>query len=191
MGIREWDRRYRLREHEASDFDSPPTPLLVKTVAALKPGKALDLASGAGRNAIYLAENGWGVTAVDGAPTAIETLRSEAAARGLKIETVVADLERGEFKIEPSRWDLIAICYYLQRKLFEPARRGVTPGGVLISIVHINEPGQEDGAFRLRPGQLEKYFQGWEILHLHEGMANDAPHRRPVAEIVARRPSAT
>jgi SAM-dependent methyltransferase len=188
MEIHEWNKRYRLREHAASDFESPPTPLLVKTVSALMPGRALDLACGTGRNALWLAERGWDVTAVDGALVAIETLRARAAERGLPVKAFVADLEKNEFEIEPSRWDLIAICYYLQLNLFEPAKRGVKPGGVLISIVHVAEPGQAPTRHSLRPGELETFFKGWEILHRHEGMPNDAPHRRPVAEIVARRP---
>jgi len=188
MEIRDWDKRYRLREHAASDFDAGPSPLLVETAARLAPGRALDLASGAGRNALWLAEHGWEVTAVDGAPTATATIRSRAAERGVKITAVTADLEKDEFEIEPSSWDLIAITYYLQRNLFEPAKRGVAPGGVLISIVHMNDPGEADGLFRLRPGEHEKYFSGWEILHLREGKAIDPAHRRAVSEIVARRP---
>jgi SAM-dependent methyltransferase len=190
MEVRDWDKRYRLREHPASDLDAAPTPLLVAAAAKLVPGKALDLACGAGRNALWLAEHGWDVTAVDGAHAAIEILRARAAERSLKINAVVADLEKGEFEIEPARWDLVAMCYYLQRNLFDPAKRGVAPGGILISIVHINEPGEEDGPHRLRPGQLEKYFAGWEILYRHEGKASDAAHRRAVAEIVVRRPLA-
>jgi tellurite methyltransferase len=188
MEILDWDKRYRLGEHAASDLEAAPTPLVVKTASELRPGKALDLACGAGRNALWLAEHGWDVTAVDGAPSAIEILRGRGKERGLRIEAVVADLEKDEFEIAPSRWDLVLMCYYLQRNLFEPAKRGVKPGGVLISIVHINAPGEEDGGHRLRPGQLREYFAGWEILQLREGMASDSAHRRPVAEMVARRP---
>ena len=187
MEISNWDRRYRLREHAASDFEAPPTPLLVETAASLPPGRALDLASGTGRNALWLAEHGWDVTAVDGAPAAIETLRGRARENGLKIDAVVADLEKGEFAIEPSRWDLVAMCYYLQRDLFEPAKRGVAPGGLLISIIHIALPGEEPTPHSLCPGELEEYFVGWEILHRREGKANDAPHHRAVADIIARR----
>src|SRR5258708_7745298 len=66
MEIHEWDKRYRLREHAASDLESPPTPLLIETAKILAPGRALDLACGAGRNALWLAEHGWDVIAVDG-----------------------------------------------------------------------------------------------------------------------------
>jgi tellurite methyltransferase len=192
MEIQDWNKRYRMRERPAEDMDPAPTPLLVETAAALAPGKApfraLDLACGAGRNALWLAEHGWEVTAVDGAPAAIEILQTRAVERGVKINVVVADLEKDEFQIEPSRWDLVAMCYYLQRNLFDPAKRGVTSGGILISIVHMTEPGEVDSPYRLRPGQLEHYFAGWEILHRREGKANDSAHRRAVAEIVAGRP---
>ncbi len=188
MELHDWNDRYRLRERPAEDLDAAPTPLLVETVTGLTPGKALDLACGAGRNALWLAEHGWKVTAVDGAAAAIEILQTRASERTLKINAIVADLEKGEFQIEPPRWDLIAMCYYLQRNLFEPAKRGVAPRGILISIVHINEPGEADSPHRLRPGELEQYFAGWEILHRYEGRANDSVHRRAVAEIVARRP---
>jgi tellurite methyltransferase len=196
MEIRDWNKRYRLRERPAEDLDAAPTPLVSTAAVKLVPGKApgeapkkaLDLACGAGRNAIWLAEYGWEVTAVDGSDAAIEILRTRAKERGLKINAIVADLEKGEFEIEPSRWDLIAMCYYLQRNLFEPAKRGVAPGGILISIVHITEPGEEDSPHRLCPGELEKYFADWEILHCHEGKANDSAHHRTVAEIIARRP---
>jgi SAM-dependent methyltransferase len=191
MEIRDWNERYRLRERPAEDFDAAPTPLIVATAANLAPGKALDLACGTGRNALWLAERGWEVSAVDGAPAAIESLRTRSGERGLNINTFAADLEKGEFQIRPSRWNLIAMCYYLQRDLFEPAKRGVTPGGILVAIVHVNEPGEPDSAHRLRPGELEKYFAGWEILHSYEGKANDSAHRRAVAEIVARRPLGT
>jgi tellurite methyltransferase len=187
MEIRDWNERYRLRERPEEDFDAAPTPLVVASASKLVPGKALDLACGTGRNAIWLAEHGWEVTAVDGAPAAIEMIRTRATERGLKMNAVVANLEKGEFQIEPSHWNLIAMCYYLQRNLFEPAKRGVAPGGILVAIVHVNEPGEPDGAHRLRPGELEKYFAGWEILHRYEGKANDSAHRRAVVEIVARR----
>jgi tellurite methyltransferase len=185
MDIRGWDERYR----SGDDSETTPTPLLVKTAERLQAGKALDLACGTGRNALWLAEHGWNVTAVDGAPSAIEILRQRASERGLGLEAQVADLEKSEYQIEASAWDLIAISYYLQRDLFEPAKRGVKPGGVLLAIVHITEPGEEPTYKRLRPGELETYFRGWEILHHYESKPKDPAHQRSVAEIVARRPA--
>jgi tellurite methyltransferase len=188
MEIRGWDERYRSGERAGEDLDAAPTPLLMEAAKRLAPGKALDLACGTGRNALWLVEQGWSVTAVDGSSSAIEILRRRASERGIRLEARVADLEKGGYQIEPSSWNLVAICYYLQRSLFESAKLGVVPGGILVSIVHIVEPGEEPTAHRLRPGELETYFQGWEILHRHEGKPNDTAHQHSVAEIVARRP---
>src|SRR5579859_1057686 len=137
MDLRGWDERYR-----SEDLEAPPTALLVDTAQRLPAGKALDLACGTGRNALWLAEQGWSVTAVDGARAAIEILRERAARRAVNVDAQVADLEKHEYPIEPSAWNLIAICYYLQRDLFEPAKSGVAPGGVLLAIVHITGPGE-------------------------------------------------
>jgi tellurite methyltransferase len=189
MEIRGWDERYRSGDRTAEDLDAAPAPLLVEAANKLAPGKALDLACATGRNAVWLAQRGWSVTAVDGSPVAIEMLQSRASERAVTVNTRVANLEKHEYPIEPSSWNLVAICYYLQRDLFQPAKQGVVPGGILISIVHITETGEAPTAHRLRPGELESYFQGWEILHRREGKPNDAAHQRSVAEIVARRPA--
>jgi tellurite methyltransferase len=186
MDIRGWNERYRSEQRAEEDLEAAPTPLLIETAKRLQTGKALDLACGTGRNALCLAEHGWSVTAVDGSPVAIEILRQRASERGIHVDARVADLEGGEYRIEPSTWDLIAICYYLQRDLFDPAKRGLTPRGVLLAIVHIAEPGEEPTYKRLKSGELESYFQGWEILHHYEGKPNDTAHQRSVAEIVAR-----
>jgi len=149
-----------------------PTPLLVATAQALQPGRALDLACGTGRNAVWLAEHGWQVTAVDRSPVTIPG-----------VDTHVADLEKHEFPIVEASWDLIVVSLYLQRDLFEPIKRGLKPGGVVIVIVLLMEPGHERSLFRVQPGELAKYFDGWEISHYYEGKSND--HHRAVAEIVA------
>ena len=188
MDISLWDERYRTGAHAASDFNTEPSPLLASAASKLPLGRALDLAAGAGRNGLWLAERGWQVTAVDGSSAAVEILRTRATERHLAINTFVADLEKHEFPIAPSAWDLVAMCYYLQRDLFEPAKSGVVPGGVIVAIVHITEPGEEPTGHRLRPGELAGYFCDWGVLHYREGTPNDPVHKRACAEIVARRP---
>ena len=107
------------RHDVAVELMGPPTPLLVETASKLKPGRALDLACGTGRNAVWLAEHGWKVTAVD---------RSRAIDDSLRSARHVADLEKHEFPIVEASWDLIAVSYYLQRDLFEPVKRGREAG---------------------------------------------------------------
>ena len=169
MDLSGWDERYA---KQAAHWT--PTPLLVETAKKLTPGRALDLACGSGRNAIWLAEHGWNVTAVDRSPVSIPG-----------VDTHVADLEKHEFAIAEDSWDLIVVCYYLQRDLFEPIKRGVKRGGVALAIVHIFESGHEQSRFSLKPGELADYFQGWKILHSFEGKTE---HHRAVAELVATKP---
>ncbi len=189
MDLRGWDERYRAQQGTRLQEECV-TPLLAQTVSNgrvrdLVPGRALDLACGAGRNALWLASRGWQVTAVDGSAAAIDILKG----RNPAIDARVADLEKHEYLIQPDSWDLIAMLYYLQRDLFEPAKRGVVPGGVVLAIVHIPEPSDPRMTpFRLAPGELAGYFKDFEILHHYEGPSRDPAHQRWVAEIVARRP---
>ena len=187
MKVSEWNERYLSRE-QTDDFDPTPTPLLIEAARDLPPGRALDLACGTGRNALWLAEQGWSTVAVDGSAAAIDTLRRQAHLRQLKVDSRVADLARNEFPIFEQHWDLILLSYYLQRALFEPVKRGVAFGGIVIAIAHIIRPGEDPTENRLVPGELETFFRGWVILQRYEGDSRDPVHKRPVAEIVAQRP---
>ncbi len=129
MRIEEWEARYRSGERAAEDFGAAPTPLVVEWAGKLAPGVALDLACGTGRNALWLAERGWSVTAVDGSATAVATLMQRARERDLEVEGRVADLEGADFRVEAASWDLILKCYYLQRSLIPAVREGAAAGG--------------------------------------------------------------
>jgi tellurite methyltransferase len=170
---RDWERFYA----DAANLDDDPEPLLAQTAELLAPGRALDMACGAGRNAVYLAKLGWQVMAVDRSPAAIARLRERAA--GLSIEARVADLERHELAIEPGEYDLICDFYYLQRDLFPAIREGVRPGGTVVAAIHL------EGSFALRPGELREEFAGWKILYYSE-LAERVDSRRS-ARMVARR----
>lgn len=178
MDLHGWDERYRSQTETG-----PATPLLIDIAGSVPPGRALDLACGAGRNALWLADRGWRVTAVDGSSAAIGYI----TASNHGIDARIADLENHDYTIQPDSWDLIAMCYYLQRDLFEPAKRGVVPGGIVLAIVHIPGPGQALTPFRLSPGELAAEFQDFEILHSYEGPPRDPVHHERVAEIAARR----
>ena len=188
MDIQGWNDRYLAEACELQKEIASPTPLLAQIATDLKPGKALDLACGTGRNSLWLAAKGWKVTAVDGSSAAIAKLRNEAAAQSLSLDIQVADLQADSFAIEESDYDIIVIAYYLQRNLFLPAKCGVVPGGIVLAIVHISEPGEPPKETRLERGELVAYFRDWEILHHYEGPSRDPQHRRAVAEIAARRP---
>lgn len=184
----DWDERYRRGEHAGSG----PSRLLVRAVETLPPGRALDIACGAGRHAVFLAERGFTVTAVDSSRVAIEITERRARERGVRLDAHVADLERGEFVIAPEAYDLISIFYYLQRDLFPQIRAGIKPGGTLVAAIHVvdEDPASRlaNPAFSLQPGELRTEFRGWEIIYYREGQPDDDDHKRRTAELIARRP---
>jgi SAM-dependent methyltransferase len=186
MDLAAWDEQYRKEADSATERESAPNPLLVEAACDLPPGHALDLACGTGRNALWLAQHGWSVTAVDGSAAAVEILRGRAERSGGRVDAQVADLENAGFKIAPANYDLIAMCYYFQRDLIERCKRGLVPGGVMVAIALLIEPGKELSTFRLQPGELLGFFTGWETLQYHEG--TDAWQHK-VAELVVRRPA--
>jgi SAM-dependent methyltransferase len=154
----------------------------VEVADLVPPGRALDLACGHGRNALYLAALGWRVTAVDRAAPAIHRLRERAA--GLPIDARVADLERGEFSVEANTYDLVCDFFYLQRDLFPAIREGLRTGGIFAGAIHLRQAGHNP-AFALDPGELRRQFADWKILFYSE--SPDPAHSRRSARILARK----
>ncbi len=186
MSIETWNQRFREDPNAAG---AVPAPFVVEQLSDFHPtpgARALDLACGAGRNALWLAEQGWDVTAVDGSDAAIEILRRRAANEDLNYpHQGRADLEAGAFSLQPAAWDLILIYAYLQRDLLKQLRAALRPGGVAAVAVHLAEPGRAS-RYSLQPGELASYFDGWDIRYSHEGPPEGSPENaRHFAAIVA------
>ena len=183
--IEQWNQRYRAGEQVFRQ----PSPLVVEYTRQLAPGSALDLASGPGRNALYLAGQGWQVTALDGSSVAIAILQAQARKQSLIIDARVADLEAGEFNLENHACDLLLSCYYFQRGLITGIKSSLQPGGLLIAITHLTGTELPQGtATRAYPGELRDLFGSWDILHYREGQPGESCHRLAVAALVARKP---
>lgn len=180
-----WDERYRRGEHGNDE----PHPLVTRAASLSAPGRALDVACGAGRHALLLAESGWQVTAVDSSAVALELLQSRAKERSVVVDTIVADLERGEFALEPQAYDLIVVTCYLQRTLFPTLRAGVKPGGLIVAVIAMADDDPlvkpMNPAFLLAPGELRAQFRDWDLLHDAE---TKSAGKRAMVEIIARRP---
>lgn len=184
-----WNQRYGRGEET---FDYRPSSPLPAAVAGRPPGLALDLASGAGRHAIYLAGLGWRVVAVDGAEAGVELMRAEAARRGVadRIEARVADLMSRPRGFSPARdaYDLVCDFYFLDRTLFDEIRAAVRPGGLFVAAIHIAGP--DDPLDRLlAPGELAAIVApwGWQI-EIEEGASRERGHERGTVHLIARRP---
>ena len=155
-----WNERYATGEVS----DRPPEPLLLEAIRFREPGRALDLACGLGRNALYLAAQGWDVVAVDYSRVALDIL-SERAAEGLSVHPVLADLEAGDFPIEDNAWDLIVDCCYLQRSLFPSIRAGVKNGGLFVGAFPMSGI---NPAYLMNAGEGRNLFSDWKLIHYVE-----------------------
>jgi SAM-dependent methyltransferase len=102
-----WNRS--LTRDTTYKFNKEANTLLVETVKGLKPGKALDLGMGQGRNSLYLARNGWHVTGVDIADEAVALALKRAKEANVPIDAIVVPMETFDFGI--SKWDLIVHVY--------------------------------------------------------------------------------
>jgi 2-polyprenyl-3-methyl-5-hydroxy-6-metoxy-1,4-benzoquinol methylase len=131
----DWNRKHG----EAGPlFGVEPNRFLVAEVSDLPPGRALDVACGAGRNAVWLAERGWTVTGVDFSDVALENARALAEERGVEVEWVDGDLRDWQ---PAGAYDLVALLYLHvppeeRRAVLSRAGRAVAPGGTLLVVGH-------------------------------------------------------
>jgi tellurite methyltransferase len=184
-----WNERFSRGEETHAYRPSPPLP---EAIEGAPPGLALDIACGAGRHSIYLAERGFRVVAVDWAQRGLDALMAEAERRGLadRIEPVLADLEAGDFRIEPGRYDVVCDFYFLSRALFPAMRDGVREGGLFVAAIHVESASAEaPHRFLLAPGELGRIVSGWgfELVHSSEGPSQEGGHQHATAHIAARR----
>jgi len=131
-----WNQRYAAKE---LIWSAEPNRFLVAETSDLSPGRALDLGAGEGRNAIWLAEQGWDVTAVDISDVAIDKGRRIAERRGVELSWVVADLRT---YIPPARSFDLVIQFYIQvpeplrKDAWQRAADAVAPEGTLLIVGH-------------------------------------------------------
>jgi tellurite methyltransferase len=187
-----WNERYE--QPDRRWLPETPSEWLVEHADLLSGGgRALDVACGDGRNALYLAQLGYMVDAVDVSDVAIGALRAETQARGLAMTIAprAVDLEREPLPDGP--YDVIVMLNFLQRDLFGPLQQALAPGGLLVletlARCHVDELGHSfNPAYLLASGELESAFADLEIVAQHEGVAQRSGGARGVAGVVARRP---
>lgn len=149
--------------------------------------RGLDLACGAGRNAVHLALRGYDTTAIDILPDALERARDLARRSGAELLTLERDLEKPGV-LRDLRADCIVVTRYLERSLFEPIQECLSPGGILVyetfTIDQMEMGHPRNPRFLLQPGELRAGFPALDILSYREGFL-DGAH---VARLVARCP---
>src|SRR5579872_2066130 len=207
-----WDRKYRERSHTSME----PDPFLVSAysefIAGSSPGSALDVAGGAGRHTVWLAERGWKVKLVDVSEVGIELARKNIVAHlndpitkspdrsrlprpavdhqlryPSMVTAEVRDL-RVNHDLGDERYDLVLVFFYLQRSLFPALISALKPGGFLVYKTYTLEERRFSGGpshpmHLLKPSELLRAFASLRILYYRETI-----HERGLAELVACKP---
>ncbi|MCX7545622.1 SAM-dependent methyltransferase [Marinicella gelatinilytica] len=169
-----WDDRYN---DEGYFYGVAPNDFLAAEYQAIPLGRVLCLAEGEGRNAVFLAEQGYQVTAVDASKVGLEKAKKLARDRGVEITTVQADL--AEYQIEASSWHgIVSIFCHLPPKLRQRVHRavadGLVLGGALVleaytpAQLNNNTGGPPSAELMMDAAMLKADFKALDIVHLAE-----------------------
>lgn len=167
----------------------PPSWLLQELIQTLPAGKALDIAAGSGRNAIFLARHGFDVDAIDSSPVAIEKGRKLAAKAGSRVNFISADLSN--YTIAEESYDLIINFNFMERSLIPSMKKGLKKGGAIlfetftIDQSDIGPPTNTD--YLLAHNELLSLFSDLYITFYREGIFVEGERKKALASIVARK----
>lgn len=167
-----WNERY---DRDMYIYGREPAAFLKQKLDELKKGKALVLAMGEGRNAVYLAQNGFDVTGVDISEVAIEKCNRLAKERNTTVNAVVADLT--DYDLGEAQFDLITKFYYYEPSIFPQIIEALKPGGIFIleqfSIDHLKYRetsgfGPRNPDYLIKPNELLEHFKSLRILYYED-----------------------
>jgi SAM-dependent methyltransferase len=165
-----WDERHAVRD----PIESPePDPTLVEEMSPVPPGRALELGTGDGRNAVWLAAHGWDVTAVDFSQVGLERARALADRASVDVQWVLADLLA--WTPQPRAFDLVCLFFIHlppaeRRVVYERAADGVAPGGTLLIVGHDRSnlgrgtSGPQDPTLLFTAGEVAADLAGFTIV---------------------------
>lgn len=168
-----WNERYSAPERV---WSSRPNEHVEQVVSPLEVGTAVDLGAGEGRHALWLAERGWTVTAVDFAEVGLARGQADASERGLadRVDWVAADVTTWT-PAEGELFDLVLVAYlHLPEDVLAAAASWVAPGGHLVVVGHAlrnltdGTGGPQDPALLHSPEQLRQKAAGLEVLRCEE-----------------------
>jgi SAM-dependent methyltransferase len=162
-----WNDLYAKRDGVDHRFNK----FLAETVKDRKPGKALDIGMGQGRNSLFLAALGWDVTGFDISEVGVKQAQAEAQKRGLKLNAAVGDVDK--FDYGKDRWDLVLGMYmheYLTRNA-DKVMASLKPGGILVvEGIHrdVNKNNLQGERYGHRSNELPKVFGKLRVLHYED-----------------------
>ena len=186
MDQRRWDERFGRKEFALGE---KANLFLKRNLSLFRKGKALDIATGEGRNAVFLAQHGFDVDAVDISEVGLKKAKKLAKETGVKINTFHADLDT--YQINPEGYDLITNFYFLKRSLIPKIKMGLKKGGKVVfetyTLEHRNLAtcGPKQAKYFLKPNELLKLFDKFRILRYREGIFKEGGKKKAIASLVA------
>jgi SAM-dependent methyltransferase len=161
-----WNERYRERDPALE-----PSTFLREVADSLPEGRALDVATGGGRNAIFLAKCGYEVTGIDLSEGGLEIARERTAERGVteRTEFIQGDIEQYDFS--PETYDVIIVSYYYSLNALPDLKCALAPGGVLLYEHRLHPSGDDSHRFRFHPNDLLRACLDLRIVRYEEPVA--------------------
>jgi len=181
-----WDERFKKKEFA---FGKKANPFLRRYIKFFRKGKALDIASGEGRNSVFLAQHGFDVDAIDISEKGLKKAERLAKEMGVKIHTFFTDLD--SYQINKDQYDLIANFYFLKRSLISKIKKGLKKGGKVIFETYTLEQrtlgtgGPKHQKYFLKPNELLRLFKSFRILFYREGIFREGGKRKAIASLIA------
>jgi SAM-dependent methyltransferase len=190
-GRLEAERWNRILTAPAPAFNTKPNTFLVEMTRGRAAGHALDVGMGQGRNAIYLAQQGWVVTGFDPADQAVAAADAEAARLGVTLTTRV--LRDDQFDFGKEQWDLIVLSYVGLRHLVPRLYDSLKPGGlVIVEGFHrdATKTTPIGGAVVFDTNELLKLFERFRVVRYEdtEGMGDFGMQRTRLVRLCAQKP---
>jgi SAM-dependent methyltransferase len=155
-----YDRVYA----EAPAFNTQPNRLLMDAIKDRRPGRALDIAMGQGRNSVYLASQGWDVTGFDVSEVGLRSAEQLAKSRAVKIRSVLSSDE--DFDFGNAQWDLIAMIYAIEKRSVHRIGPALKAGGLV--VIEAGHKSVSGATLEYESNELLRIFEGFRILRYEE-----------------------
>lgn len=183
-----WDQEYKERNFIPG---KKPNAFLRRHIHLLPKGKALDLACGDGTNAVFLAQQGFRVEAVDISKGGLKIAQRLARAKRVRVRFRRLDLN--SLPLPPDHYDLITDFYFLNRRLVPRIKKALKPGGRVLFETYTTEQsllgtgGPHQASYLLKPNELLRLFSGLHVVFYREGVFRVEGRRKAIASLIAQK----
>jgi SAM-dependent methyltransferase len=182
-----WDERFRAGEYPT---EPEPSPVLRAHVETLPDGRALDIATGTGRNAVFLAEQGYEVEGIDQSEVGLEITRERAEERGVGDRLSLTRADAKEYDYPEAAYDLVTISYFRTLDRLNDIKAALKPDGVLFYQHHLRSPeatvGPSDDRYRFGANELLHACLDLTVLHYEASTERDGDEVSVTGAVVAR-----